>query len=32
LRHSSLAVTMAHYVKPLPAENVKAMQKLDKRK
>lgn len=29
LRHSSLAVTMAHYVKPLPAANVEAMQKLD---
>jgi integrase len=32
LRHSSFAVTMSYYVKPLPAENVKAMQKLDKRK
>jgi integrase len=29
LRHSSLAVTMAHYVKPAPQENVKAMQKLN---
>jgi integrase len=30
LRHSSLAVRMAHYVKPLPAANVEAMQKLDR--
>ena len=29
LRHSSLAVTMAHYVKPLPKANVDAMRRLD---
>ncbi len=29
LRHSSLAVTMAHYVKPLPQANVAAMRRLD---
>jgi len=29
LRHSSLAVTMAHYVKATPQANVKAMQKLN---
>jgi integrase len=29
LRHSSLAVTMAYYVKALPAANVEAMQKLN---
>jgi integrase len=29
LRHSSLAVTMAYYVKELPAANMEAMQKLN---
>jgi integrase len=32
LRHSSLSVTMKHYVKATPKANVEAMQKLDKRK
>lgn len=32
LRHSSLAVTMAHYVKAMPSANVEAMQKLNARR
>jgi integrase len=32
LRHSSLAVTMTHYVKAAPEENVKAMRKLQETK
>jgi hypothetical protein len=29
MRHSSLSVTMKHYVKATPAANVEAMQKLN---